>query len=335
MNGVIAMSSIVGNAAAGPASGKGAGRMAGAASGLRRWLKYGFIALLVLWAVGACYFTIAPNERGYVTVFGRVANPAAGPLQPGLHFKWPFVASVDRISVSIDVVDIGNIEAFTKDAQKITVHVTVTTQVPDSAVYHLLYDVGRAGNVDLEKNYQTIIADRLRTVVGRHDINEIAGEQRQQIIDEVRSVLSRDLTDLFGIKVDSVQSALVGMPPSYAAAIEAAMQARTQRQAAEQNQARAQIEAVTAKVRAGGEADAKIEEARGESQSQLLRASAEAQATRLKGQAEADASEALAKALETNANLVALRTAERWNGVLPQNIYAGAPIPFLQMPGQR
>ena len=39
-----------------------------------------------------------------------------------------------------------------------------------------------------------------------------------------------------------------------------------------------------------------------------------------------------ARALETNANLVALRTAERWNGVLPQNIYAGAPIPFLSLP---
>jgi regulator of protease activity HflC (stomatin/prohibitin superfamily) len=310
------------------------GRMGAAASGLRKLLKYGAVVLVVLWFVGSCYFTVSPNERAFVTQFGRVSNPAAGPLQPGLHFKIPFITSVDALSVSIDVVDIGNIEAFTKDAQKITVHVTVTTQIPDSAVYHLLYDVGRAGNVDLEKNYQTIIADRLRTVIGRHDINEIAGADRQQIIDEVRLVLSHDLTDLFGIKVDSVQSALVGMPPSYAAAIESAMQARTQRQAAEQNQARAQIEAVTAKVKAAGEADARIEQARGESQSQLLRATAEAQATRLKGQAEADASLALAKALETNANLVALRTAERWNGQLPQNIYAGAPIPFLQIPGQ-
>ncbi len=312
----------------------GEGRIARATGGMRRWLKYAVVVLVAFWLIGSCYFTVAPNERAYVTLFGRVANASAGPLQPGLHFKWPFVAAVDRLSVSIDVVDIGNIDAFTKDAQKVTVHVTVTTQVPDNAVYHLLYDVGRAGNVDLEKNYQTIIADRLRTVVGRHDINEIAGSERQQIIDEVRAVLSRDLTDLFGIKVDSVQSALVGMPASYEAAIEAAMQARTQRQAAEQNQARAQIEAVTAKVKAAGEADARIEQARGESQSQLMRATADAQATRLKGQAEADASEALAKALETNANLVALRTAERWNGQLPQNIYAGAPIPFLQVPGQ-
>jgi regulator of protease activity HflC (stomatin/prohibitin superfamily) len=303
-----------------------------AASGLRRWLAIAVVVLAVLWLIGSCYFTVRPNERAYITQFGRVSNPSAGPLQPGLHWKTPFITSVDLLSVSIDVVDIGNIDAFTRDAQKVTIHVTVTTQIPDSAVYHLLYEVGRAGNVDLDKNYQTIIADRLRTVIGRHDINEIAGAERQQIIDEVRVVLSRDLADLYGIKVDSVQSALVGMPPSYAAAIESAMQARTQRQAAEQNQARAQIEAVTAKVRAAGDADARIEQARGESQSQLLRATAEAQATRLKGQAEADASLALAKALETNANLVALRTAERWNGQLPQNIYAGAPIPFLQLP---
>lgn len=300
--------------------------------GLKRGLGFAAIVVLVLWIVGACYFTVGPNERAFVTHFGRVSDAAAGPLGPGLHFKSPFFTTVDVLSVSIDVMDLGDIEAFTKDAQKITVHITVTSQIPDSAVYHLLYEVGRAGNVDLERNYHTIIADRLRTVIGRHDINEIAGADRQQIIDEVRAVLARDLADLFGIKVDSVQSALVGMPPSYAQAIEAAMQARTQRQAAEQNQARARIEAETAKIRAAGEADASIESARGQSQSKLLQATADAQATRLKGQADADAAQALAKALETNANLVALRTAERWNGQLPQNIYAGAPIPFLQLP---
>ena len=289
----------------------------------------GVAALLV---ADGCYFTVSQNERAYVREFGRVQNVAAGPIGPGLHFKSPFFTEVDRLPVSIDVMDLGNMETFTRDAQKITMHVTVTTQVPDAAVYHLLYEVGRAGNLDLERNYQTIIADRLRTVIGRHDINEVAGAERQQIIDEARVVLSRDLSDLFGIKVDSVQTALVGMPDSYAAAIEAAMQARTQRQSAEQNQARAGIEAETAKVTAAGLANAAIEQARGESQSKLLQASADAQATRLRGQAEADAAQALARALATNANLVALRTAERWNGQLPQNIYAGAPIPFLQVP---
>ena len=141
----------------------------------------------------ASYFTVGQNERAYVRIFGRVQNPSAGPIGPGLHAKFPLFTDVDRISVSLDVMDLGNMETFTRDAQRITMHVTVTTQVPDAAVYHLLYEVGRAGNLDLERNYQTIIADRLRTVIGRHDINEVAGAERQQIIDEARAVLSRDL----------------------------------------------------------------------------------------------------------------------------------------------
>jgi regulator of protease activity HflC (stomatin/prohibitin superfamily) len=288
--------------------------------------------LVALGLADNSYYTVGQNERAYVRLFGRVQNAAAGPIGPGLHFKFPLFTAVDSLPVSIDVMDLGNMETYTRDAQKITMHVTVTTQVPDAAVYHLLYEVGRAGNLDLERNYQTIIADRLRTVIGRHDINEVAGAERQQIIDEARVVLSNDLAQLFGIKVDSVQTALVGMPASYEAAIEQAMQARTQRQSAEQNQQRAAIEAETAKVQAAGEANAAIERARGESQSRLLQAEAEAQATRLRGQAEADAATAIAKSLTTNPNLVALRTAERWNGQLPQNIYAGAPLPFLQVP---
>ena len=297
-----------------------------------RWVAAGAAGVAGLLVLQSCYFTVGQNERAYVRQFGRVVNAAAGPIGPGLHFKQPFFTTVDKMPVSLDVLDAGNIDAFTRDAQKVTVHVTVTTQVPDSAVYHLLYEVGRAGNLDLDRNYVTIVSDRLRTVIGRHEINAIAGADRQEILDETRSVLTRDLADLFGIKVDSVQTTLSGMPASYAAAIEAAMQARTQRQAAEQNQARAQIEAVTAKVRAAGDADAQIEQARGQSQSSLLRAQADAQATRLRGQAEADAAEALAKAVAANSNVVALRTAERWNGQLPQNIYAGAPLPFLTVP---
>ena len=302
---------------------------------IAKFAAFAGVGVACLSLASAIYFTVQPNERAFVTQFGRVVGPGTMPLQPGLHFKFPLFTSVDKISVSIDVMDLGNIDAFTRDAQKVSMHVTVTSQVPDDAVYHLLYEVGRSGNIDLEKNYTTIIADRLRTVVGRHDITELAGADRQRIVDEVRAVLSQDLKGLFGIKIDSVQVALVGMSPSYSQAIEAALQARTQRQAAEQNQARARIEAETAKVRASGEADAAIEAARGAAQSQVLRSQADAQAVRLRGQAEADAAMALAKALESNAGIVQMRVAERWNGVLPQNIYAGAPIPFLPMPPVR
>ena len=48
------------------------------------------------------------------------------------------------------------------------------------------------------------------------------------------------------------------------------------------------------------------------------------------GEAAAQAQEAMAAALSKNASLVDYERARRWNGQLPQNVYAGAPIPFLQ-----
>ena len=49
----------------------------------------------------------------------------------------------------------------------------------------------------------------------------------------------------------------------------------------------------------------------------------------LQGEAQAAAIRAQADALKSNASLIDLRKAERWDGKLPTAIYAGAPIPFM------
>lgn len=52
----------------------------------------------------------------------------------------------------------------------------------------------------------------------------------------------------------------------------------------------------------------------------------------LKDKAEADSTKALAEALAKNQDLVALKTAEKWNGVLPTYIPQGTVMPFVQLP---
>jgi hypothetical protein len=49
-------------------------------------------------------------------------------------------------------------------------------------------------------------------------------------------------------------------------------------------------------------------------------------------QAEAAAHRLMADALSQNASLVEYKKALRWDGKLPQAIYAAAPIPCLQIP---
>ena len=75
--------------------------------------------------------------------------------------------------------------------------------------------------------------------------------------------------------------------------------------------------------------------AAGEAKARQLQAEAEANAIRIQGEAQAEAAAKMADAISKNPNLVALEQAKRWNGALPQNMYAGAPLPLLNLSPSR
>jgi regulator of protease activity HflC (stomatin/prohibitin superfamily) len=91
-----------------------------------------------------------------------VIAPEAGPLPPGLHFNLPVVDQADQISVSTDRVRFGAMRAFTRDTQEVSLQVSVTYRVPPTAAYHLLYEVGRAGNIDIIHNLEAVANESAR-----------------------------------------------------------------------------------------------------------------------------------------------------------------------------
>lgn len=292
------------------------------------------IGLIALAVLGGSYYTVPQTDLGYVTQFGRVVNPAAGPIGPGLHFKLPLVQDVDTLRITRDTDPLGDVTALTKDTQAITLNVSVTTSIPPSAVYHLLYEVGRAGNVDLKRNYEATLLTELRNVIGRHTITEISGEDRASILAEFQSSASAELQRLYGTVVDQVQVSVEKMPETYVARINQAMLSQAAILQSQRDQDRAKIDAETARITATGLANKAIEEARGRAQSNLLEAQAQAQAIELRGKAEAEAKRLMADALSQNGALVEYQKALAWNGVLPTAVYAGAPIPFFAAPAR-
>jgi regulator of protease activity HflC (stomatin/prohibitin superfamily) len=80
------------------------------------------------------------------------------------------------------------------------------------------------------------------------------------------------------------------------------------------------------------EAEKRIVQAQAEAESTRQRAQAEADAVRTRGDAEASAIAAKAKAFADNPGYVALISAERWNGVLPQTQVPGSAVPFIALP---
>src|SRR5215813_8447441 len=256
--------------------------------GSRSLLLGASIMTLAVLASGS-WFRVRQNEVAYVTRFGQVLNPQAGPLKPGLHFKAPFADEADMISVSTDTVKMPVMRAFTRDTQEVTLQLSVTYNVPPASAYHLLYEVGRAGNVDITHNLEAVASDRMRSIVSRRDVTEIAGEGRERIMDEIKLAIASELKRLFKVEVQDVQIPALDFSVQYKEALNRATLARAQRVQAEQDRERAKVEAETVIVKSKGEADSQYVRAEGLARAQLAQARAEAEATKLRGDADASA----------------------------------------------
>src|SRR5450631_690293 len=83
----------------------------------------GFLLLIVVAVLGS-YYIVAPNERAGVRQLGKVTTDK--PIQPGVHFKMPFISNVDRALVSLTNLHIPKFTVTTVDNQLITLDINVS-----------------------------------------------------------------------------------------------------------------------------------------------------------------------------------------------------------------
>jgi regulator of protease activity HflC (stomatin/prohibitin superfamily) len=155
--------------------------------------------------------------------------------------------------------------------------------------------------------------------MGKINVAHVA-EKRGQLRDAIQNVITREAIDKYGITIVDFQLTNLEYTKTFKAAVEAAAAAKATVETREQERLQAEKTAERQRIEAKGKADA-----------YLFEREAEAKGIKLKGEAEAAAIKAQADALAANQQLVELRKAERWDGQLPKQIYAGAPIPFMDV----
>ncbi len=314
-----------------------------------RWIILAAGGLIALGFVNGAYFVVPQTDVAYVKRFGKVVDPQAGPLQPGLHFKMPVIDEADLIRITTDTFELPEKKAFTKDTQEITLRVGVTYRVPTAATYHLLYEIGKAGNVDIHSNIILLSNEVVREVLSKHTITEIAGEQRESVVGDIKARLTDVLASILRIEVSAVQINSLDFSQQYKDAINQATLARTKMLAAQQDAERAKVEALTRVTQAQAEADAQAARANGQARAQvaqaqaeadgnlararaeaegnLVKARAEAEALRLRGEADAAATRARIEAIGGADAYIRQLDAQarlRWNGQVPQFMLGGA-----------
>jgi regulator of protease activity HflC (stomatin/prohibitin superfamily) len=240
-------------------------------------------------------------------------------VQPGLHFKWPWIEAVNKIDMQTHNFTFEKVNSYSADQQPADLRISVTLHVAPDKVAEMYARF--AGD-------QQAAISRLITPHMNQEVKVVFGQYTAQRAITARGQLNADaakaLTDAIAYDpifvIEGVQIEDIEFSKDYIRSVEARMQAEVAVQQRQQELAQERIKAEIAVTQATGRANSVRAEAQ-----------AQADATTLRGNAEASAIKAKGEALAANPNLVALIQAERWNGVLPTTLVPGSTVPFLNV----
>ncbi|ARD23025.1 MULTISPECIES: prohibitin family protein [Shewanella] len=268
--------------------------------------------LLLIIAVFNSYYIVIEGHVGVVKRFGEAMDQQ----NPGLHFKIPFIETVEVIEVRTRK-NAEKMASSTKEQMPVTIEVSVNWTVNKEAALDLFKSYG-----GLSQFEQRILDPRFRSAT-KDTIPQFEAEQliqdRASAIQGIERRLSEEMAN-FPVVVDNIQIENIILPQKYINSIEIKQTEKNLAAAEEHKLERQRLEA----LRAVNTADAKAKGI-------LKIAEAEAQSILLRGKAEAQAIEAKAKALKNNPLIVKLTEAQAWDGKLPSTMMGEGVMPIMDI----
>jgi regulator of protease activity HflC (stomatin/prohibitin superfamily) len=260
-------------------------------------LGYSVATILILGAMTALdgFVIIDPGESGAVVRLGAVQTDSY--MTEGLHFKLPFIETVDRINVQIKKFDAPNMEASSKDIQIVRTSCTVNYRINAKKAPAVRQEIGIDPEVHEVTALQPALHETIKAVTARYDASELIS-QRAQVSQEMKDLFQKKLNNLVQGAFSVSEFAITNFQFSktFNDAIEAKVKA-TERAIQAENEVR----------QAKAEADSRIAKAHGEAESVRIRAAGEADAISLR-----------ATAFRKNPEILKLDIVTRWDGKLPQ-----------------
>ena len=285
-------------------------RLGAAAPGRRGAL----FVLLVVWP----FYSVPTGSRGVITQFGKIV----GIEGEGLAILPPW-RKLSNFSIRAERADIENAEGSTSDTQPVKVSLTVRYSIATDRVAEVFEKYSHDGN--LSSYVQTATQEIFKAVTARYTAPELIA-QRAKVSSDINAALREKLA-LYGAQVINIDMRNFAFSDSYMHAINDKVTQEQLRLAAENKLKTVEAEQKQKVAVAEAEAAARKAQADGEAYANLTIAKAQAEALKVQN-----------AALSQNREVLELRRievervkAEKWNGALPTSIYAGAPVPFLNV----
>jgi regulator of protease activity HflC (stomatin/prohibitin superfamily) len=280
-------------------------------------IAVGALIALLAWAFWPMQ-AVPTGSRGVITQFGAIQGIAS----EGLTFVPPW-QKLANFSVRAEEATIENADGSTADTQPVKVSLTVRYSITPDRVAEVYEKYSHDGN--LSSYVQTAAAEVFKAVTAKYTAPDLIAK-RAVVSADISGALRTKLA-LYGAQVINIDMRNFSFSADYMKAIAEKVTQEQLRLGAE-NKLRT-VEAEQKQKVAVAEADARAQQARAEGQasSTLTIARADAESLRMRNAAIAQSKDVL----ELERLKVEMAKAGKWDGRLPENIYAAAPIPFLNL----
>ena len=221
------------------------------------------------------FYTVHQTQQALVLQLGKPVSDKA--MEPGLHFKLPFVQNVIFFEHRLLEYDAKPAEILTSDKKTLVVDNYSKWRITDPLKFYRTVRTISGAQARLDD----IIYSQMRVSLGRHTLTEIVSVHRGAIMERVTE-RSNELIREYGIEVVDVRIKRTDLPPENERAIYGRMRAERERQA---KQYRSEGEEEAAKIKSSAERDRTVLLAEAEREAQVLRGRGDAQATAIYAEA--------------------------------------------------
>jgi regulator of protease activity HflC (stomatin/prohibitin superfamily) len=266
--------------------------------GLWKKIAAALVLLLIVILLAGSMGIVSAGQRGVLLRFGAVTGDIK---EEGLYFKIPFAESVVLMSTQIHRYT-APVGSSSQDLQVVSTEVTLNYQLDPARVG----EIYRTMRQDYENRIlQPFVQEAVKSTTANFDAEQLI-TQRPKVKDELQILMTNRLAPL-GIRVVELSITEFQFSSTFQDSIEAKVRAVQQALEAENALRRVEFEA----------------------QQHITRATAEAKGLELQK------AQITAQLLELRQIEVQRTAVEKWNGVMPQVVTSGGPVPMLDVFGAR
>ncbi|AKC60261.1 protease modulator HflC [Blochmannia endosymbiont of Camponotus (Colobopsis) obliquus] len=149
------------------------------------------VVVVVLFVLCSSLFIVQEGQRGIILRFGKVLRDIdSKPLvyNPGLHIKVPFIETVKNLDARIQTMENQADRFVTMEKKDLIVDSYVKWRISDFSRYYLATGGGDVSQAEVLIKRK--FSDRLRSELGRLDVQGIVTDSRNRLMNDVRDSLN-------------------------------------------------------------------------------------------------------------------------------------------------